>query len=228
MPNLFEFENYVLKGFVFISGREGLPPYYMQLWIHCRFHHPSPNTVLPLDTAMVPVHRTSKKSLPTPPAFNMKDPVTKANIYSRPQPPCLVEEYPPDCSYFIKQEIPPFGNPATTDGLRIEMKWLSKTAVCLRNLCFPFHPEFGTEITWLANRLETLYSPFNVLCLSKAQANRILCTVECLYAIGGYMDDDAAGKREIYYDSFCFVNPALVSGLMVVLKQSTFMQRSSP
>ncbi|MCD7472651.1 mRNA decay activator protein zfp36 [Datura stramonium] len=105
-----------------MPGEKDCPPTTCNYGFNCRFHHPSPNTVLPLDTAMVPVHRTSKKSLPTPPAFNMKDPATKANIYSRPQPPCLVEEYPPDCSYFIKQEIPPFGNSATTDGLRIEME----------------------------------------------------------------------------------------------------------
>ncbi|XP_010322522.1 zinc finger CCCH domain-containing protein 67 isoform X2 [Solanum lycopersicum] len=54
-----------------------------------------------------PVYPTSEKSLPTPPAFTVKDPATKTNIYSRPQPPWLVEEYPerpgqPDCSYFIK------------------------------------------------------------------------------------------------------------------------------
>ncbi|XP_055829763.1 zinc finger CCCH domain-containing protein 67-like isoform X2 [Solanum dulcamara] len=54
-----------------------------------------------------PVYPTPEKSLPAPPAFTMKDPATKTNIYSRPQPPWLVEEYPerpgqPDCSYFIK------------------------------------------------------------------------------------------------------------------------------
>ncbi|KAK4370799.1 hypothetical protein RND71_010274 [Anisodus tanguticus] len=53
-----------------------------------------------------PVYLTSEKSLPTPPAFAMKDPATKTNFYSRPQPPWLLEEYPerpgqPDCSYFI-------------------------------------------------------------------------------------------------------------------------------
>ncbi|XP_070033565.1 zinc finger CCCH domain-containing protein 67-like isoform X4 [Nicotiana tomentosiformis] len=56
---------------------------------------------------LAPVYPTSGKSLPTPPAFTMKDPAIKTNFYTRAQQPWLVEEYPerpsqPDCSYFIK------------------------------------------------------------------------------------------------------------------------------
>ncbi|KAH0751019.1 hypothetical protein KY290_030251 [Solanum tuberosum] len=73
--------------------------------------YPANQGILPLSPEwnrfQAPVYQTSEKSLPTPPAFTMKDPATKTNIYSRPQPPWLVEEYPerpgqPDCSYFIK------------------------------------------------------------------------------------------------------------------------------
>ncbi|CAN4099258.1 unnamed protein product [Withania somnifera] len=55
-----------------------------------------------------PVYPTSEKSLPSPPAFAMQDPATKANFYPQSQQPWLVEGYyperpgQPDCSYFIK------------------------------------------------------------------------------------------------------------------------------
>ncbi|KAL3366794.1 hypothetical protein AABB24_011482 [Solanum stoloniferum] len=73
--------------------------------------YPANQGILPLSPEwnrfQAPVYQTSEKSLPTPPAFTMKDPATKTNIYSRPQPPWLVEEYPerpgqPDTICFVE------------------------------------------------------------------------------------------------------------------------------
>ncbi|XP_071902051.1 zinc finger CCCH domain-containing protein 67-like isoform X1 [Coffea arabica] len=53
------------------------------------------------------VYPTSERSLPTPPAFAMNNPVSETNFYAPLQQQMPVDEYPqrpgqPDCSYFLK------------------------------------------------------------------------------------------------------------------------------